>query len=282
MPMVRREEPMETEIWKEPKDMPALWQAIPDEMAMDLPEDWTAQKERLFQLWCFTNGVNAVVNAFVAATKQAEIDPCSLCVVSGIGCLEPIYEALRCDCFHVHQGRSIPFAIGLHLANPKLKVVVLSDDSDVLALGGNHIIHAARRNLEMVVICLHNFEIGRRDEFPFNLPYLISVCGATYFSRWTILDWDDLRHAILEALDKRGFRFIEVIAPSLSDGQKNKPEEILSELQAFKECIVLKHFASPEEEGDLWNEQIVIGKFVDRECPTFLEMFRKQVLSQFG
>lgn len=280
MRIVRREEPIEVEIWKEQKKIEQVWQELPDALMMDLPEEWKGQKEQAFQLWCFQNGVNTVVNAFVAATKQAEIDPKNLCVVSGISCLQPIYETLNCDCFHPHQGRSIPFAIGLHIANPSLKVVVIGDDSDILAIGGNHVIHAARRNLDMMVICIHDLAIDEQDEYPFNLPYLISVCGAVYLARWTTLEWDALRNSIVEAFYKRGFRLIEVIAPSLSE--QKTPDEILAALQAFKERIVLKHFASPEKEGDLLNEQIVIGKFVDTERPTFLDMVAKQILSQFG
>ncbi len=277
MKTVRREEPMEMEIGEEPTETEKLWQHLTDGAMKNLPEERSAQKERAFQLWCFNNGVNAVISAFLAAAKQAKIDPQTLCVVSGIGCLKPIYEALRCDCFHVHQGRSVPFSIGLHLANPSLKVVTIGDESDLLALGGNHIIHAARRNLDMMVIGIHSMEIDGQDEYPFNLPYLMSVCGVAYFARWTILNWDDLCHTIAEGLDRHGFRFIEFLCPLGA-----KEGLTLQMLRDFERRIVLKHFASPEEEGDLWNEKIVVGKFVDQDRPTFLDMFSQQILSQFG
>ncbi len=280
MRMARRDERLTVTIWQDPPDMEQIWQDIPDEVMAWLPEEWQSQKEWLLNLWALQNGMSVVVSAFVQAVRQAEIDPKTLCVVSAVDCLLPIYETLRCDCFHVCQGRSVPFGIGLHLGNPNLKVVVLSDDSDILALGGNHVIHAARRNLDMMVVCLHELALDDRDEQPpFNLPHLLSVCGATYLARWGVWNWDELRHTFSEALYKRGFRFIEVLLPTLF------AEEPLALGEAWRRFVaksVIKHFASSEAEGDLTGEQIVLGKFVDEERLTFLEMVEREILSQFG
>ncbi len=279
MRMARRDERLTVQIWQEPPTAEQLWGAMPDEMKALLPEEWRARKEWLFSLWALENGMSVIVSAFVQAVRQAEIDPKTLCVVSAVDCLVPIYETLPCDCFHVHQGRSIPFGIGLHLGNPSLKVVVLSDDSDILALGGNHVIHAARRNLDMIVVCLHEIALDGRDEQPpFNLPYLLSVCGAPYIVRWSVLHWNELRYSLTEAFYKRGFRFIEVLLPTLLT---EEPSELLEALQAFEARTVIKHFAEPQMEGALTNEQIVLGKFVDTERLTFLDLVEREILSRF-
>lgn len=277
--MARREELLEVKLWHEPPSPGQIWQDLPETLKALLPRDWEAQKEWLFNLWALQNGISVAVNAFVQGVRQAEIDVQKLCVVSAVDCLVPIYEALKCDCFHVHQGRSIPFALGLHLGNPSSKVVVISDDSDILALGGNHLIHAARRNIDLLVICLHELALDGRDEQPpFNLPHLLSVCGAPYVVRWLVSQWDNLRYTVAEALYKRGLRFIEVLMPTLFVEDSSQLVELL---EAFVSRAVLKHFASPETEGDLSGEQIVVGKFVDAEKPTFLDLVEREVLSQF-
>lgn len=280
MRMERREENLEVTIWQEPPTVEQIWQNLPDEIKALVPEEWQAQKEWLFNIWTLQNGISVVASAFVQAVRQAEIDTGKLCVISAVGCLVPIYEALKCDCFRVHQGRSIPFGIGLHLGNPNAKIAIISDDNDILALGGNHVIHAARRNIDMLVICLHELALDGRDEQPpFNLPYLLSVCGAPYIARWTVFHWDNLRYTIAEALYKRGFRFIEVLMPTLFSEDAS---EIIEAFNSFVSRTVLKHFASPELEGDLMGEQIVVGKFVDTEKFTFLDLYEQEILNQFG
>ena len=96
-----------------------------------------------------------ILNAFKSALEKSGIDTVKVCVVSDFLAQPEIVEDLGCDSFHVARGRAIPFGIGLKLANPELKVVVLV--GDVLTLGGNHFMHAARRGMDLVVICVNNF-----------------------------------------------------------------------------------------------------------------------------
>jgi len=151
--------------------------------------------------------------------------------VSGIGCTGRIAGYLNLDSFHTTHGRAIPFATGLHLVRPDLEVTVISGDGDLFAIGGNHFIHAARRNLDINVICVNNFNYGMTGgqlgpttplgafsttspygnyEPPFNLPLLAAAAGAVFVARWTVLHARQLERAILRALKKRGFTFIEV------------------------------------------------------------------------
>jgi 2-oxoglutarate ferredoxin oxidoreductase subunit beta len=294
MPTVRMEEPVEVEIWE----------TLPEELDLEHPTEWALRADRLPHIWCSGCGIGAAVNAFVAALRQAQVDMDKLCVVSGIGCTGRVAGYINADGFHTTHGRAIPFAIGLHLANPELKVVVFSGDGDIVAIGGNHFIHAARRNVDLTVICVNNFNYGMtggqsgptthlearttttpygNTEYPFNLPLLAAACGATYVARWTILDLGRLRNSIAEALNKRGFAFVEVISPCPTNyGRRNRMRDPLDELRYYQKHRVLKHFA-PLEECDLrLGGDIVVGKFVDQERPTFLDLLQEQVWSRFG
>jgi 2-oxoglutarate ferredoxin oxidoreductase subunit beta len=268
------------------------------EVVFEHPSEWALRRDRLPHIWCSGCGIGIAVNAFVAAIKQANIDLDKLCVVSGIGCSGRVAGYMNCNSFHTTHGRAIPFAIGLHLANPELIVTVFSGDGDIVAIGGNHFIHAARRNVDLLVICINNFNYGMtggqsgptthiggrttttpygNPEYPFNLPRLAAAAGAVYVARWTVLDLGRLRNSIAEAFQKRGFRFIEVISPCPTNyGRRNRLGEALDELRRYKERTVIKHFAPLEECELSLDGPIVVGKFVDIERPTFLDMIRAQ------
>jgi pyruvate/2-oxoacid:ferredoxin oxidoreductase beta subunit len=163
---------------------------------------------------------------------------------------------VKLDSFHTTHGRAVPFATGLKLARPELDVVVFSGDGDLTAIGGNHFIHAARRNMDLLVICVNNFIYGMTGgqcapttpvtantsttpygayEPPWNIPHLARACGASYVARWTVLHVRRLEKAMREAMNRKGFRVIEVIAPcSTLYARRNrlgtgyKPHEVLS------------------------------------------------------
>src|SRR5512138_241895 len=156
--------------------------------------------DRMPHIWCSGCGLGTTVNCFVRAIDGCGIEMDNISVVSGIGCTGRVAGYLKLDSFHTTHGRPIPFATGLKLANPHLKVVVYSGDGDLFAIGGNHFIHAARRNMDLTVICVNNMiyamtggqtapttplgatqttaPFGQFEE-PFSLPYLADSCGAT-------------------------------------------------------------------------------------------------------
>jgi len=116
--------------------------------------------DRLPHIWCSGCGIGIAVDCFLRAIDRANIDPDKISLVSGIGCTGRVAGYVKLDSFHTTHGRAIPFATGLVLANPELNVVVFSGDGDLIAIGGNHLIHAARRNIDMTVICVNNFNYG--------------------------------------------------------------------------------------------------------------------------
>lgn len=263
------------------------------------PAEWALRADRIPHIWCSGCGIGTAVIAFVEAIKEMEIDLTKLCVVSGIGCTGRVAGYINCNSFHTTHGRPVPFAVGLHLANPELKVVVFSGDGDICAIGGNHLIHAARRNVDITLICVNNFNYGMTGgqsgptthkgakttttpygnvEYEFNLPLLVAASGATYVARWTTLDPRRLRQSIVEGMSKKGFAFIEAIAPCPTNyGRRNNIGEGIDEMKYYQERCIVKHFA-PLEEGELkLGGPIVVGKFVDKEKPTFLDLVRADI-----
>jgi len=263
------------------------------------PSDPLLREGRIPHIWCPGCGLGTVLNCFIEAVWDSSLPLEQICVVSGIGCAGRAAGYLNLDAFHTTHGRAIPFALGLHLANPKLKIVVFSGDGDLIAIGGNHFIHAARRNAEMTVICVNNFNYGMTGgqggptthlaarttttpygnfEHPFNLPYLAAASGAVYVARWTTYHIRRLKKAFEEALRKKGFAFIEVIAPCPTNyGRRNRLGDGLAEMKFYKANSIVKQFA-PLEEADLsLGGKIVVGKFIDLERPTLFEMMQEQL-----
>ncbi len=274
----------------------------PEESSNALPPNPVEQflrSERMPHIWCPGCGIGTTVNCFARALLQSKLNLDEVVIVSGIGCTGRVAGYVNLDSFHTTHGRAIPFATGMKLANPDLTVVVYSGDGDLIAIGGNHFIHAARRNVDLKIICLNNFTYGMTGgqlapttpvtaissttpygcfEQPFNLPYLAESAGAVYVARWTTYHVRQLAHAMGEALRKKGFSFIEIVSPcpTLYE-RRNKLGDGLDMMEYFKQVSVVKHGAATKEVGIGFQGPIVVGKFVDIERPTFLDLMDKQM-----
>ena len=164
------------------------------------PMEEFLRMDRIPHIWCPGCGIGTVVTSFAEALKKSGLDLNKVAIVSGIGCTGRVAGYVKLDSFHSTHGRAVPFATGLKLGNPELKLVVFSGDGDIFGIGGNHFIHAARRNMDIVIICVNNFNYAMTGgqvaattpiqanlstapygnfEYPFNLPYLAEACGAT-------------------------------------------------------------------------------------------------------
>ncbi len=253
------------------------------------PLDTYLRVERLPHIWCPGCGLGSILGCFIRGLLNSGIAIDKVAVVSGIGCTGRVAGYVKMDSFHTTHGRAIPFATGLKLANPELKVVVFSGDGDLAAIGGNHLIHAARRNIDMMVVCVNNFTYGMTGgqmgpttplearsttsrqgniENPFNLPYLAAASGAVYVARWTTAQVRQLEKTITEASLKKGFRFIEVISPCPTYyGRMNRQATGLDQMRYYRNNTVVKHGANPSEVGIDLDGQIIAGKFVDIERP---------------
>lgn len=277
-----------------------------EEKVKENPVEEFLRTDRLPHVWCQGCGIGTTVNCFARAVRKCGIPLEKLAIVSGIGCTGRVAGYLKLDSFHVTHGRPIPFATGLKLANPELTVVVYSGDGDIAAIGGNHLINAARRNVDITVIMLNNFTYAMTGgqvtptapyesinttapygayEKPFNLPHLVASCGAVYVARWTAYHVVQLTKAMVEAMNKKGFSFIEVISPCPTIFlRRNRLGDAIAELKFYKEHSVIKHGADTSEVG--WDEtrpdEIIVGKFVDVERPDFIEAMNTHLSKRLG
>jgi 2-oxoglutarate/2-oxoacid ferredoxin oxidoreductase subunit beta len=260
-------------------------------MSVDNPVERYLRVDRMPHIWCPGCGIGTTVNCFTRAIDESGIPMDRLAVVSGIGCTGRVAGYMHVDSFHTTHGRAIPFATGLKLAAPDMKVVVYSGDGDLFAIGGNHFIHAARRNLDMTVICVNNLTYGMTGgqltpttpeeaiasttpygnfEHPFNLPYLAESCGAVYVARWTTYHVTQMKKAMKEALLKKGFSFVEVISPCPTlYGRRNRIGDSLDEMKTYKTRSQIRNGADPKDVDLGMTGPIVVGKFVDRERATY-------------
>ena len=262
------------------------------------------REDRMPHIWCPGCGIGTTVNCFARALTESGLDLDKVAIVSGIGCTGRVAGYVKLDSFHTTHGRPIPFATGLKLANPELKVVVYSGDGDLMAIGGNHFIHAARRNMDITVICVNNLLYGMTGgqvssttpspavgttapygafEQPFNLPFLADSCGAVYVARWTTYHVRQTTRAMKEALQKKGFSFIEILSPCPTLYQRrNKLGDGLDAMQYYQEKSIVKNDADTRTIGIDYQGEIVCGRFVDRERPTWLDAYNQRCSAAIG
>jgi 2-oxoglutarate ferredoxin oxidoreductase subunit beta len=253
------------------------------------PLDDLLRTERLPHIWCPGCGQGVILGALLRSLIKSGIDLDKTAFVSGIGCTGRAAGYVRLDSFHVTHGRAIPFATGLKLAKPELKIVLFSGDGDLTAIGGNHLIHAARRNIDMTVICVNNFIYGMtggqfgpttpetartstthagNTEKPFNIPYLAAASGAVYIARWTAAHMAQMEKAFGEALAKKGFSLVEIISPCPTYyGRMNNFATGLDMMKYYRQNSVIKNDANLSEVDIALGGKITIGKFVDIDRP---------------
>jgi 2-oxoglutarate ferredoxin oxidoreductase subunit beta len=244
------------------------------------------------------------VTSFIEALKKNKEDLDKVAVVSGIGCTGRVAGYVKMDSFHTTHGRAVPFATGLKLANPDMKVVVFSGDGDIFGIGGNHFIHAARRNMDILIICVNNFNYAMTGgqvaattpmtanastapygnfEYSFSLPYLADACGATYVARWTALHMRRVTKSIQEALNHRGLSLIEVITPCVTlYARRNRLGDGLNLLKYYYDQSVIEHGADTRTLDIAYQGKLVCGKFIDKEKPTFLDAMNTHLSNVLG
>jgi 2-oxoglutarate ferredoxin oxidoreductase subunit beta len=249
-------------------------------------------------IWCSGCGNGVILNCFVQAIDELQTDLDKLVVVSGIGCIGRTAGYTNTNSFHTTHGRPIAFGTGVKLANPELEVVVISGDGDLFAIGGNHFIHAARRNIGIKVICANNFNYGMTGgqqgpttplealttttpygniEHPFNLVHLATASGATYVARWTTLHVRRLTQSIKRMLQKEGFCFIEVVSPCPEIfGRYNKMRTGLEMMEWFRRASVVENFSDPSK-AEITQEKIVVGEFVNVEKVSYERLLHEKI-----
>ncbi|HEC77954.1 MAG TPA: 2-oxoacid:ferredoxin oxidoreductase subunit beta [candidate division WOR-3 bacterium] len=240
--------------------------------------------------------MNSIISIFNKAIEKSGIERKKLSMPSDIPFKPETVKELGVDYFQTTRGRAIAFGTGLKLANPRLKV--MSVVGDLMTLGGNHFVHAGRRNMELLVICVNNFIYKRINnksvpfaksvfspystfEEPFNFPHLGNSCGAVYTARWTALHTEELIESIAEALNKKGLAMVEILAPGPNyyRGIEDIEHEIL---KFYYDNSVVKNGENPRNAAIIPEEKIVVGKFTDKERPTFIDSYNSQLSKILG
>lgn len=278
--------------------------AAVDSVMKTNPVEEVLRMDRMPHIWCPGCGIGTTVNCFAVALEKSGIDLDKTFVVSGIGCTGRVAGYVKLDSFHTTHGRAIPFATGMKLARPDMKAVVYSGDGDLIAIGGNHFIHAARRNVDMTVICVNNLTYGMTGgqvgpttpqgaiattspygayERPFNLPFLAESCGAVYVARWTVFHVRQMIKAMSEALNKNGFSFVEIISPCPTlYGRRNRIGDGLASMEFYKKNSVVKNGADTNTVAIGFQKEIVVGKFVDKTRPAYLDAMNDLLEKKLG
>jgi 2-oxoglutarate ferredoxin oxidoreductase subunit beta len=242
-------------------------------------------KERLPTIWCPGCGLGTANGAILRGFEAAGVNQDKTVLVNGIGCSGRTAAYLDFDVLKGTHGRAIAFATGIKLFQPELTVVVMAGDGDTLAIGGNHFIHAARRNVDIKVILFNNFIYGMTggqvspttpagakastapdgyNERAFDACKLAEAAGASYVARATSYHTQLLTKVTREALLHKGFALIEVIAQCPQQyGRWNKsgdPYDMLIWEKDFAVRVEQSGEMSPEELGS----KFVIGELVKR------------------
>ena len=243
-------------------------------------------KERLPLFWCAGCGNGSILHAILRCFEKLNFTKENTVVVTGIGCWGKADDYINTNTFHGTHGRALAFGTGIKLANPELNVVVLMGDGDGATIGGNHLIHTARRNVDVTVILVNNLNYGMTGgqysgttpcyaktstsryghiENGFDLSGLMAAAGAPYVARGTTYGIAQLERFILEALQKKGFSFVEAISQCPTHfGKLNGMKEPASMLYWIKEKSISIKAAEKLSEIEL-EGKFITGKFVDKE-----------------
>lgn len=209
--------------------------------------------DKMPTLWCWGCGDGVILKSVIRAIEKMGWNMDDVCVVSGIGCSGRFSSYINCNTVHTTHGRTLAYATGIKLANPDKKVIVVGGDGDGLAIGGNHTIHAARRNIDLTYIIINNFIYGLTNsqtspttpqgmwtvtmsrgniDPTFDACKLVEAAGASLVARETMLDPKKLEKTLVKAFEHRGFSFVEVFSNChVNLGRKNKMATAMANLE---------------------------------------------------
>lgn len=247
-------------------------------------------------VWCPGCGIGIMLGALIRALDRVGYEKDEIVLVSGIGCSGRLPVYVDFNTLHTTHGRALTFATGVKLARPSLKVIVIMGDGDAVAIGGNHFIHAARRNIDVTSIILNNSVYGMTGgqyspttpygmrssttvysniEQSFKISELAVTAGAVFVGRGTVYHAKLLDSLIEKAVLKEGFSVVEVIAHCHTQyGRQNRLGTAVEMMEWQRDHAVTVDKAVTMKSGEL-QDKIVIGVLVDKELPVYQDEYEK-------
>lgn len=246
-------------------------------------------------VWCSGCGIGIVLGAIIRAVYRLGLEKDEVAMVSGIGCSGRMPVYVDFNTLHTTHGRALAFATGIKLAKPHMKVLVVMGDGDALAIGGNHFIHACRRNIDLSAIIINNSTYGLTGgqhspttpmgaasvtapygnlEPDFDIAKLAQAAGAAFVARSTVYHALELDGLISRSVEKKGFSVVEVLSDCpVYYGRANKMGGAVEMLRWYRENTVAIAEAQDKHQGKLLR-----GVLVDRDLPEYVEEYQKLVL----
>ena len=253
--------------------------------------------DKMPTLWCWGCGDGVILKSVIRAIEKIGWNMDDVCVVSGIGCSGRFSSYINCNTVHTTHGRTLPYATGIKLANPTKKVIVVGGDGDGLAIGGNHTIHASRRNIDLNYIIINNFIYGLTNsqtspttpqgmwtvtmsrgniDPTFDACKLVEAAGASFIARETMLDPKKLERVLVKGFEHKGFSFIEVFSNChVNLGRKNKMATAMANLEWIDSISMAKakfDKLEPEEQKGIFPTGILKH---DTEAAEYCDSYQK-------
>ena len=256
------------------------------------------RSHRLPHIWCPGCGHGVIMRGVAQAIENLKLDKEKVCIVSGIGCSSRATGYMDFNTLHTTHGRALAFATGVKLARPELHVIVITGDGDATAIGGNHLIHSARRNIDITTIIFNNkiygmtggqsspatpyHEKGTTSPYgtidpDFDICKLATGAGATYVARSTAYHVPQLIKYIQAGISHKGFAMIEAISgcPTYY-GRKNKKGDAVDMMTYYKEFAIdvkmAEKVAPEKKEG-----KFLIGEFINEVRAEYVDEYQKIV-----
>ncbi len=265
--------------------------------------DYIRPHKKMPSVWCPGCGNGIVMTAIIRAIDKLGYNKDEVAMISGIGCSSRLPIYLDFSALHTAHGRALSFATGVKFAKPKMKVIVITGDGDALAIGGNHFIHACRRNIDITTILINNHIYGMTggqgspttpsDAISTTTPFgnvekhfdpcgLAKAAGASFVGRTTVYHTPQMEKLIMEALEHRGFSLVEAIANCHTYyGRLNRKGDAVAMINSFKERAIPVARAKKLEQEEL-KDKIVIGKLHVDDKTEFCDEYDKVVKAQKG
>jgi len=253
-------------------------------------------KKKFPGVWCAGCGIGIVLASIIRAVDHLGLDKDDVAMVSGIGCSGRMSVYVDFNTMHTTHGRALAFATGLKMARPKMHVLVVMGDGDALAIGGNHFIHTARRNMDLTAIVINNSIYGMTGgqyspatpmgalaatapygtiERPLSPCQLAEAAGAAFVARSTVYHAKELEHLIGAGMQKKGFAMVEAVSYCHTTyGRMNKVGTAVDMMRQLKENGITVQAAARLSEEEKQGK-IVRGVLVDRDLPEYLEEYEK-------